>query len=75
MSTVWMIHASVRIALWVGNRRNWLEFTDKLSLKNEFINKADDHEQYINEVRHAKDKFKTVAKYYGRGLFSEELLK
>lgn len=52
-----------------------LEFTDKLSLKNEFINKADDHEQYINEVRHAKDKFKTVAKYYGRGLFSEELLK
>ena len=26
-------------------------------------------------MRHAKDKFKTVAKYYGRGLFSEELLK
>ena len=46
-----------------------------MTLKSEFIRKADDNEQFINEVRAAKDKFKTVAKYYGRGLFSEELLK
>ena len=75
MSTVWTIHESARIVHWVGFWLYCLEFADKLTLKSEFIRKADDNEQFINEVRAAKDKFKTVAKYYGRGLFSEELLK
>jgi len=52
------------------------EHSDTLERRAQFLNQANDHEQFFKELKldSKKKKFDTIAKYFGRGLFDESVI-